>query len=199
MNDLTQRLVHQCHADGCDSAAEFGVKVHLTCRRPNEVRVVSMNATIKVCAKHAVDDDVLAYLRQDKNRTAITDGLTDAGFGEPDFLMPRVEFVPVLAEPIAITSQPGCDRSECCNPAKWSLLLRFKRVGQAKRNPWRAQIDPNLAVCDKHKLDTTAEIVLADEEDRATIKRRLNARGHGIMDIDGAEVAFEPVDAQKVA
>lgn len=199
MSDLAQRLVHQCHRDNCDSAAEFGVKVHLTCRRPNEVRLVSMDCTIKVCAKHMQTDDVLAYLRQEQNRETITVSLMDAGFAEPDFLSPRVEFVPILAEPISITTVPCCDRADCHNPAKWSVLLRFRKVGQSKRNPWRAQIDPRLMVCDKHKADTTAQVVLADEDDRATIKRRLNQRGHGIMDIENAEVVFEPVEAQRVA
>lgn len=86
-----QRRAHQCHRDGCDSAAEYEVYLHLRYGLHHKA-IEHLKSTVKVCDRHrrAAND----YLLSDSNKVRISRELAKIGRLAIDWPNAMVEFVP---------------------------------------------------------------------------------------------------------
>lgn len=195
MDDLRQS--HQCHRDNCDSAATSAVDLHVVCRAPGGIgHLVKMRCTIKVCDKHR--DDVRPYVLSDENRESIRTGLMESGFPEPDFLSARIEFVPIVAEPVAVVKPRfvdkvmACDRGGCAHPARWQIKQLFWHMANRGRGPHAIELLSNLYVCEAHRKETKPEHLLMDD-DREQTRHLLVRRGLLLPDMDRMKLEFVPL------
>lgn len=196
MSEMELRSAHKCHKAGCDSQAEFGVRVHFTCReigRP--AHALSNDSTIKVCARH--QDDVRGYLLTPANKENITTGCMENGFPEPDFLSLRVEFIPIVHEPVVIEANTRCDRDGCTNPAQWRIVFKVRPLAQGGKGPFRYEVMTKMQVCRKHRKETKPED-FRDPDSIATTRQFMNANGVLLPDLDTMAIEFTPL-ATKVA
>lgn len=192
---MTENAGHQCHKDGCTAVATNEVHLHLSCPAPGLVaRLISMKCSIEVCDKHK--DDVAGYVLSDANKETICTTLMDQGLPEPDFLMARFEFKPILPAALVATEVPakpvvvGCDREECTNPARWRVIQRFRALAQAGKGPPICEVLTNLNVCTLHKKAVKPADFL-DEESRASTLAFLRGRGILLPDVDHPLIDFE--------
>ena len=124
---MNERLKHQCHVDGCDSQAEWGVRVDIMCRAPGVDHLVRTKSSIEVCHRHKQEDKVRAFVFSPINRESITASLLDSGFPEPDFLSTTIIFEAIGTGHGVIAAVPTyvpCDRAGCAKAAKWQVVLR---------------------------------------------------------------------------
>jgi hypothetical protein len=185
------KLAHQCHADGCESVAEFEVHLHIRCPRPGAPATeVNMQSTINVCAKH--QDKARWYLLEKQNQESITVALMDGGYPEPDFFQSRVEFKPIVPDRIEVIVP--CTREGCANPARYRVRQVFPEHG--RREP-RLNAMTNFYVCEACRKKTTAADLL-DDEARASTKAWLNQNGVLLPDLDRMTIEFVPVGNFKV-
>lgn len=196
---LDVRRAHQCHRDGCDSEAEFIVRLRLNCVAPGVVQPVTMDCSIKVCARHK--DDVRAYVLSDRNKETIRISLTEGGYHEPDFFTARLEFVPVAVpedkrDVSTVLHVQGrqvcCDRAGCANPAKWQVKQLFPMMWQRGAGQPMVEALTNICVCDRHRRETRAADFL-DEESRSRTLAWLAKHGVSMPDFDRSEIEFLPL------
>lgn len=90
-----QRRVHQCHFDGCDSAAVYEVHLHIR-YGVRHVAKEHLKSTINICDKHrrAAHD----FLLSERNKKNISTKLATIGRLTIDWPNAIVEFVPVGEE-----------------------------------------------------------------------------------------------------
>lgn len=199
---MTERRMHQCHADGCDSQAEFTTRFMVDCVRPGQRTPVRANCTIKVCNRHRSDELVRRYILQPQNRETITVSLLDANYGEPDWFSAKVFFDPidqdirhVLAAPPAAVVR--CDRDGCSKVARWQIFQQFRMMWQRGRGPFQVKALSNLCVCDEHKATTFAADFRTKEAEAST-RAWLNSRGVSMPDFRTMEIGFVPVDDKRI-
>lgn len=190
-----ERRAHQCHADGCDSEATHGVKATILCRAPGMLPVpVKLAATIKVCARHAVEGLVRKYLTSAVNRETITTGLMDGGFPEPDFLSLRIEFEPLQREFNALQARPimRCDKVGCGKEAKWQIVQMFRMMWQRGKGKPQVKVLTNLVVCDEHR-HSVKPAELKDKESESKTRAWLVAHGVSMPDFDTMTLDYDPI------
>ncbi len=192
---MTDRRAHQCHRDNCDSEAVAAVELRIMCCAPGVKELVRMNCSIEVCEKHK--DQVREFVLSDRNRKTITNGLTDGGFPEPDFLTAQVMFVPI-EKPITILHNPSgqlrCDRSCCVEPAVWQIALAFKMTWQtrAKDKPLIKSLT-DMCVCNEHRDGLQASDLLDDPANRAATVGYLARQGVATPNLTDVEIEFIPI------
>ena len=188
---MTDRRLHQCHRDQCDSQAVASCKLHLTCRVPGgHAVVVAMNCSLQVCEKHK--DYVRGYVLSPANQESIRTGLMEGGYPEPDFMSARIEFVPLPVEVVVVPKVIGCDREGCANPAAWRIKTKIRHIRQRGRGPFAAETLTNIHVCSRHKGEVKAADLLMGD-DRANTMKFLNNGGMVLPDLDGMELEFVPL------
>ena len=88
------RRAHQCHRDGCDSEAQWGVKLTFLCQGQGIYRQrMTCDATTKVCGKHC--DAAMQYVLSPRNRDQIAKWLDANNLPPADFASAQFEFTRV--------------------------------------------------------------------------------------------------------
>lgn len=92
---IDARRAHQCRADGCDSAAEYGVHLHVRYGVRHKA-VEHLKSSIRVCDRHrrTAND----FLTSEHNKKAISFKLATIGRLAIDWPNAVVEFVPIGEE-----------------------------------------------------------------------------------------------------
>lgn len=89
------RRSHQCHHDGCDSAAEWQMWVKFTSRTPAGVFVaIDGKSSIAVCDRHR--RDAAESFFGERNMDSFADDLEREGLACPHPNAIRIEFSPYL-------------------------------------------------------------------------------------------------------
>lgn len=192
----------QCHADGCDSQAEFTTRFMLDCVRPGQRETTRHNCSIRVCHRHKDEALVKAYILQPQNRETITVSLNEAGHGEPDFFSAKVIFDPIENDFRHVLAAPPpafvrCDRDGCAKPAKWQIFQAFRMLWQRGRGKHEVKVLTNLCVCDEHKALTFAAD-FKDKQSESTTRAWLNAKGVSMPDFRTMEIGFTPVSTARL-
>lgn len=199
----SERVAHQCHADGCDSGAVYATKVGLDVAAPGVRYPVRMLCTIKVCERHKDEERIRRYLLLDHNREMIITGLTEEGHPEPDFLSMRILFERLEPNASVLLNRPAlrCDRVEgdvtCKKTAKWQVVQLFRMMWQRGKGPPQVKVLTKMCVCDEHKAITRARDFL-DRDSQSRTLEWLNARGVSMPDFKTMQIEFEPIDGERL-
>lgn len=100
-NNMTERLRHQCHRNGCDSQSTHQACLAFWCVGPAQVEgkpatriQMKCTTTIKVCERH--QSAVEGYVLSDRNKSAIAASIAHENLPPPDFSSAEIIFIPIV-------------------------------------------------------------------------------------------------------
>lgn len=156
---MNERLAHQCHREGCDSACKWIAYARFQCRSP-AMRIDCFGpTTIMVCDKHRRAQDVEEYMLSDRNKQAMVAQIAaDGKYPPPDFESFRFEFYPIDAQPEAMQEKrpDGVLTIETGEPKPLSVLHDVRRDVQVP-------VPAKVIKCDRQECSNPAKFKIAFE------------------------------------